>query len=362
MIRLVEPYIRFEEVQHELEQIFSSGILTKGPFVQQFTDSLKQYVGARHSFLTTSGTTALSTCLRLFNIQPSDEVIVSDFSFPATANVVEELGAKPIFADVDLDTFNMLPEELEKQITPKTKAVIFVDALGNPTGIHQIKQMCDHYQLPLIDDAACALGSSENGVKSGKIADLTCFSFHPRKLLTTGEGGAIITDNDRWSSWLERKLNHGAVPANGQLDFVDYGYNYRLPDIQALMGLKQLQKLDSIVKRRNQLKETYRQLLEPLGFTNQKIADHVIHNVQSAVFKIPEQVKLGSLIAYLREHKIESTFGTYCLSATSYYQRKYGQTKQNARYLQEHTLALPCHDQVKAEEVAAVIESYMNLL
>lgn len=218
-------------------------MLTKGPFVQQFTEKLKHYVGAKHGYLTTSATTALSTCLRLLNIQPGDEVILSDFSFPATVNVVEDVGAKPIFADVDLETFNMLPEELEKQVTPNTKAVIFVDALGNPAGITNIKQICHQYQLPLIDDAACALGSRENGVHSGKIADLTCFSFHPRKLLTTGEGGAITTDFDDWQDWLKMKLNHGAVYANEQMDFVDYGYNYRLPDIQCLMGLKQLEKL-----------------------------------------------------------------------------------------------------------------------
>lgn len=168
-------------------------------------------------------------------------MIVSDFSFPATVNVIEDLGAKPIFADVDLETFNMLPEELESQITSRTKAVLFVDALGNPTGITNIKHICEAYGLPLVDDAACAMGSSEYGCKSGKIADLTCFSFHPRKLLTTGEGGAITTDREALKDWFSVKLNHGAAISDGQLDFMDFGYNYRLSDIQAALGIKQLQ-------------------------------------------------------------------------------------------------------------------------
>ncbi|MCY9399006.1 aminotransferase class I/II-fold pyridoxal phosphate-dependent enzyme, partial [Bacillus haynesii] len=231
MIRLIEPYITFEEVEAELKEIFSSGMLTKGPFVRTFTDHISQYVGAKHAFLTTSATTALSMCLKILNVQPGDEVIVSDFSFPATVNVIEDLGAKPVFADVDLETFNMLPEELESQITSRTKAVLFVDALGNPTGITNIKHICEEYSLPLVDDAACAIGSSEYGCKSGKIADLTCFSFHPRKLLTTGEGGAITTDREEWKDWLSVKLNHGAAISDGQLDFIDFGYNYRLSDI-----------------------------------------------------------------------------------------------------------------------------------
>nr|MDH3155333.1 aminotransferase class I/II-fold pyridoxal phosphate-dependent enzyme [Bacillus licheniformis] len=160
MIRLIEPYITFEEVQAELKEIFSSGMLTKGPYVRTFADHMRQYVSAKHAFLTTSATTALSMCLKSLNVQPGDEVIVSDFSFPATVNVIEDLGAKPVFADVDLETFNMLPEELESQITSRTKAVLFVDALGNPTGITNIKQICKEYGLPLVDDAACAIGAS----------------------------------------------------------------------------------------------------------------------------------------------------------------------------------------------------------
>ena len=180
MIRLIRPEITYEDVSRDFEAVFDSGMFTRGRHVEAFRQELAAYTGARYAFLTTSATTALWVCLKLIGVQPGDEVVVSDFSFPATANVVEDLGAKPVFADVDTATFNMLPAALEAAITPATKAVIFVDAFGNPTGLNEIKAICSRHNLPLIEDAACAIGSSEQGRRCGSIADLTCFSFHPR--------------------------------------------------------------------------------------------------------------------------------------------------------------------------------------
>jgi dTDP-4-amino-4,6-dideoxygalactose transaminase len=156
MIKLIKPYIEFEEVKDEFKEIFDSGWFTKGKFLEEFKENIKNYTGANYAYLTTSATTALTISLKALNIKANDEVIVSDFSFPATANVVEEIGAIPIFTDVSLDTFNMLTEELERNITSKTKAVIFVDALGNPSGIHEVKKICSEYNLPRIADGACA--------------------------------------------------------------------------------------------------------------------------------------------------------------------------------------------------------------
>lgn len=270
MIRLIKPYITFDEVKNEFQDVFESGWFTKGKYVEDFRNTIKSYTGAKNAFLTTSATTALTMSLKILNIKKDDEVIISDFSFPATANVVEDLEAIPIFCDVSLETFNMNPNDLEKKITSKTKAVIFVDALGNPTGINEIKSICKKYNLPLIEDAACAIGSSENNLKCGNIADLTCFSFHPRKLLTTGEGGAITTNNEKYADLLDIKLNHGAIVNDGKFDFIDYGYNYRMSELQAIMGIKQLTKLDDIVKSRNSIRNLFTQKLIKIGFQEQK--------------------------------------------------------------------------------------------
>ena len=199
MIKLIKPYISYSDVESEFKEIFESGMFTRGKYVEQFATTLKEFTGAKYAFLASSATTALSVCLRILEIGQGDEVICSDFSFPASGNVIEDTGAKPVFADVSLETYNMLPAELEKKITSKTKAVILVDALGNPSGAHRILEICRSKNIPLIQDSACAIGSSENGIPVGNIADLTCFSFHPRKLLTTGEGGAITTNNAEYA-------------------------------------------------------------------------------------------------------------------------------------------------------------------
>ncbi len=358
MIRLIKPYIAYDEVEREFKDIFNSGWFTKGQYVDEFRNKIKEYTGAYYAFLTTSATTALWTCLKVLNIKMGDEVIVSDFSYPATANVVEDLGAIPIFADVDLNTFNMLPTELEHKITSKTKAVIYVDALGNPSGIHAIKNICQQHNIPLIEDAACAIGSGENEKKCGNISDFTCFSFHPRKLLTTGEGGAITTNNTEFAKLLEIKLNHGAVVREGKFDFIDYGYNFRMSELQAVMGIKQLQKLNHIIKTRNEIRDEYIRQLKPLGFEPQYISNNVVHNVQSLVFKVPKNIKRNKLIEHLKLKKIETTLGTYCLSNTTYYKSKYNEVQPNANFLEDNTITLPCYEGVAVQTVTNTIEVY----
>ncbi len=358
MIKLIKPYISFEEVQDEFKEIFESGWFTKGKFVEEFREEIEVYTGAKHAYLATSATTALTMALKALDIKAGDEVIVSDFSFPATANVVEDLGAIPIFADVSLETFNMLADDLERKITSKTKAVIFVDALGSPIGIHEIKKICEKHHLPLIEDGACALGSSEFGIRCGNIADITCFSFHPRKLLTTGEGGAITFNDAKFVPFFDVKLNHGAVVNEGKFDFVDYGYNYRVPELQCVMGIKQLKKLDDIVKSRNIIRDAYTKALTPLGFTVQKVSDDIVYNVQSLVFKVPDGIDRDELVKFLKENGIETTIGTYCLSGTTYYRNKYNSVQANAYYLEANTITFPCYDGVNVKYITDTISLY----
>lgn len=358
MIKLIKPYITYEEVETEFRAIFESGMFTRGANVEKFSASLCSYTGAKFGFLATSATTALSISLHTMGIKRGDEVIVSDFSFPASVNVIEDIGAVPVFADVALDTYNMLPEELEKKITAKTKAVMFVDALGNPTGIHKIREICKAKNIPLLEDAACAIGSSEAGTKCGNIADLTVFSFHPRKLLTTGEGGAILTNNEKYSDFLKVKLSHGSVVKDGKFDFVDYGYNYRLTEMQSVMGYKQVEKIDSIVSERNEIRNAYISNLQSSGYTPQFIGSDVTYNVQSLVFTVPEKVNRDALSAYLRENGVESTLGTYCQSGTSYYKKKYNDVQKNGLHLQNSTITLPCYRGVDVKYVTDTILKY----
>lgn len=357
-IRLMKPYITYDEVEAEFKAVFESGIFTRGQNVELLRKQLAEYTGAKHAFLMTSATTALWVCLKLLNIGKGDEVIVSDFSFPATANVVEDLGATPVFADVDIQTFNMLPEELEKKINARTKAVIFVDALGSPAGITKIKEICEKYGLPLIEDAACGIGSAENGKPCGSVADLTCFSFHPRKLISSGEGGAITTNRDDWADWLDMKLMHGAKGLKGiAMDFVDYGYNFRLPELQAIMASKQLARIEEIVDERNIVRNAYISKLEPLGFIPQEITEGARSNIQSLVFKVPTNCNRDALVLALRKVGVETTIGTYAMSSGTYFMSKYADPQKNATLLEQTTITLPCFDGIEVDIVVDAIKN-----
>ena len=252
-----------------------------------------------------------------------------------------------------------MPEDLEKKITSKTKAVIFVDALGNPSNIHEISAICKKHNISLIEDAACALGSSEYGIKNGNIADLTCFSFHPRKLLTTGEGGAVTTNNPSYADEIEVKLNHGAIFKEGKFQFITSGYNYRMTEMQAIMGIEGLKKLDKNIEIRNIIKSKYTEALSELGFTPQWINNNSFHNIQSVTFTVPSKINRDGLIQYLKTKGIESTIGTYCLSNTSYYKLKYNNIQPNSKFLEENTITLPCYKGVNTKKVIKTISKYV---
>lgn len=355
MIGLIKPYISYDEVESQMREVFDTGILTKGKHSKELPEKIKAYTGAKYAYLATSATTALTMALKVVGVGPGDEVIVSDFSFPASVNVIEDLGATPVFADVSLETFNMLPEELEKKITSRTKAVMFVDALGNPSGVDRIHAICEKNNIPLIEDAACAIGSSVDGVRIGNVADISCFSLHPRKLLTSGEGGVLTTNNDDYAHILNYKLNHGQ-DASGE--FVSYGYNYRLSEISSLVASVQVDKIDQIIKERNEQADLYSGLLGPLGFKIQEVAPNAFSNRQSIVFVTPKHIDRDALSKFLLSKGIESTIGTYCLSNCKYYREKYDDVQPNAFLLQNTTITLPCYHGVPVEEVCDAIQEY----
>ncbi len=356
MIRLIKPYLSFDEMKGDFAEILDGGILTKGRFSKLLPQKVCEYTGAKHAFLTTSATTALTMCLRLIGAGPGDEVIVSDFSFPASVNVIEDVGATPVFADVSRETFNATAETIAELITARTKALIFVDGLGNPSGTDQIAALCREKGVVMIEDAACAIGSSVNGRKTGNIADLTCFSLHPRKLITGGEGGIITTNSDAYADELRYKLNHGQDASSGA--FIDYGYNYRMPELNCAMVCRQLDKLDDIVADRIRQQAAYAEGLAPLGFIAQRHDANAVHNMQSIVFRLPDGMDQDALFGHLRAHDIECIFGTYCLSECAYYQNKYHSIQPNAQYLMHHTITLPCYAGVPVADVVACIAEY----
>ena len=247
-------------------QVLKSDFLTTGPVVPQFEEKIATYVGAKYAVAFSSGTAALHAACFAAGITHGDEVITTPMTFAATANSILYVGGKPVFADVDPKTYNISPQAIEKSITPKTKAIITVDYTGQPAAYDEIMELARKYNLIVIDDAAHALGAIYNNKKIGSIADMTMFSFHPVKHITTGEGGIITTNNLTYYKKLRLFRNHGITRDINELHIKDevayyemqqLGYNYRMTDIQAALGLSQYQKLSQFLSKRRKLATNY---------------------------------------------------------------------------------------------------------
>jgi len=283
MIPITRPYV-FEEEAEAAAQVVRSGWLTQGQQVRLFESAVADYVGAKHAVATSSCTTALHLALIAAGIGPGDEVICPSFTFIATANSVVHAGAKPVFVDIDAETLNIDLSQIEAAITPRTRAIMPVDQIGLAADIQGVLAVAKRHDLLVIEDAAPSLGATVGESRVGNLSDLTCFSFHPRKSITTGEGGLITTNNDDFADRLQRLRSHGASTSDlfrhqsGTTDLEVYpeiGYNYRMTDIQAAIGRVQMGRLDDILAKRRHLAERYTRLIsrikalepprEPLG-------------------------------------------------------------------------------------------------
>ncbi|GAA1116847.1 DegT/DnrJ/EryC1/StrS family aminotransferase [Citricoccus alkalitolerans] len=269
----MKPWLGPEETE-AVSRVIASGWVAQGPRTVEFERAFSTAHGVSHGVATSSCTTALHLALLVAGVQPGDDVIIPSFSFIATANVVTYVGARPVFADVDLVTGNVTAETLDAVLTPRTTAVIAVDQGGVPVDLDPIRTLCDRHSLALVEDAACGAGSTYRGYPVGAGADVTAWSFHPRKVLTTGEGGMLTTDNPEWAARARRLREHSmdvsaaerhtsVLPV--QEGYPEVGFNFRMTDLQAAMGLVQLGKLPEMVRRRRALADDYRAVLSTLA-------------------------------------------------------------------------------------------------
>lgn len=263
-IPIAIPFLGKEEAQAAYDTILT-GWVTQGPRVAEFEQNFADYVGCKHAVALSNCTTALHLSMLVAGVKAGDEVICPSMSFIATANAIRYVEAVPVFAEVGED-FNLTLEDVKKKVTAKTKAILLVHQIGMPADIEGFVAYCKEKNIVLIEDAACAIGSEINGVKIGAHSDLVCFSFHPRKIITTGDGGMITTSNDEYNEKLRLLRQHGmsvndrARHESKKVIFETYdivGYNYRLTDIQASVGIEQLKKLEEIVKRRREIAAWY---------------------------------------------------------------------------------------------------------
>lgn len=274
MIPIAKPYLTKEEAQAAYDTILT-GWITQGPRVAEFEEKFAAYTGARYAVAVSNCTTALHLSMIVSGIGEGDEVICPSMSYIATANAIKYVNARPVFAEVDPVTYNLDIRDVEKKITSRTKAILLVHQIGMPGDIDAFQQLAEKYHLQLIEDAACAAGSSYKGKKIGSHSDLVCFSFHPRKVISTGDGGMVTTGREDFYQRLKLLRQHG-MSVNDRVrhesakviieDHLEVGYNYRMTDIQAAVGIKQLEKLDWIVEERRKIAHRYQDALKDIPF------------------------------------------------------------------------------------------------
>jgi len=272
-VPITRPFFSDDEAKR-IAQVLASGWVTQGPQVQEFEKSFAQYVGSKHAIAVSSCTTALHLSLIAAGIGPGDEVICPSFSFIATANAITYVGAKPVFADIDASTWNLDLKDVQNRVTPKTKAVLLVHQIGNPAPVEDFSEFCFKNSLKLIEDAACAIGSAVGTQRIGSHSDFVCFSFHPRKIITTGDGGMITTSDPEIARRLSLLRQHG-MSVSDQVrnqsakmvfeEYLEVGFNYRMTDLQAAVGIEQMKKLDGILDCRRKIADQYQKSFSGLS-------------------------------------------------------------------------------------------------
>ena len=366
MIPVMRPWLGAEEAAAAAEAV-SSGWVAQGPRVAEFEQAFASTIGAGHAVAVSSCTAALHLALVVAGVGPGDEVVVPSLSFIATANVARHVGAVPVFADVDEATQNLTPATVEPCLTPRTRAVILVDQAGVPADLDAMQALCEPRGITVVEDAACAVGSVYEGRPVGARAELAAFSFHPRKLLTTGEGGMLVTPSRDVADRLRRLREHGmdlsaaARHASHQPvieHYVEPGFNFRMTDIQAAVGLVQLGKLGQLVARRRELAQRYQQLLAEVPGVR-TIADpaYGTTNYQSFWVLLPDNfpVSRDELLQHLADAGVSARRGIMAAHLEPAYEGCVHRPLPITERLTARTLILPLfHELTEAEQDSIV--------
>jgi dTDP-4-amino-4,6-dideoxygalactose transaminase len=360
MIQLSKPHINEDDIQR-VTSVLRSGNLVQGKEVQLLEEKIAKYIGVDHAICVSSGTATLHLSLIALGIGPGDEVIVPAFSYIATANVVELVGAKPVFIDINLDTFNIDVNKIEAAITSKTKAIIPVHEFGLASDITQIINISKKYNLFVIEDAACALGAKEFNKFIGSFGNVGSFSFHPRKAITSGEGGVVTTNKKSLATKIKVLRNHGIEYNDGRMDFVMAGFNYRMTDFQAALVSSQFDRFEFMLNKRQQLAEVYLKEIHNPIITLPSIPINKNHTWQTFHLLLRTEKERNSMIEFLKTNEIMSNYGAQCIPHMTYYMNKYKKKSPieypNAFKAYTCGLAIPLYDQLTQEQVKNISKS-----
>jgi perosamine synthetase len=365
MLRLANPTFD-EDALNAIGRVLASGHLTQGPIVAEFEEALAAFCGVGHAVATTSATTAIELALAAHDVGPGDLVLAPDFTYPATGNAVLQRGARLRLLEADPDTYCIDVAALEDALEERPKAVLTVDVFGLPADYETIEPMLAERGVTLICDAACSLGGAVNGRRTGCFGQAGCFSFHPRKSLTTGEGGMVSTDDDRLADRLRRLRNHGVERRGWRSGFSEPGFNFRMSDINAALGLVQVPRFAEVVARRRALAQRLTERLERLpGVRPQRVPDGHLHPYQAYVVTLDTHIDRDEVITALGDLGIESTLGTYALHAEAAFAER-GCTGPDglphSRALAQQTLALPLHERLEDEDIEVIATALERIL
>ncbi len=368
------PYLDDEEVE-AVGEVIRSNWVSQGSRVMDFEKALSEYVGARFGIATNSCTSALHLSLLLSGIAPGDEVICPSFTCMATANAIHHVGATPVFVEIDPRTFNLDPAHVEEAITPKTRGIMAVHQIGLSADMDELIRIANDHDLVIVEDAATALGGEYKGKRIGALGSPTCFSFHPRKVITSGEGGMITTDDETFMEKARIVRAHGASisdlerhHAKGTI-YASYpvvGYNYRMTDMQGVMGTIQMKKLPFMLQQRHRISHSYDELLSDIDEVETPyVPEALVHSYQSYLIRFHSEsgIDRDGMIRQMAERGIACRHGIAPLHMEPYYRDLYGEmhlpvTEQVSR----ETMFLPIYPTMNEDEIDYVVSNLKELI